>query len=616
MLCTVCTSMFSRHLLKGPHHRTFGDVQRAVDADCLICASLARQFSSQAVTNPKCKLHLVYKFTFHYKIKIHCLTNVIETAYIHLRLQQEGAEEELAQISPTTLTSPHELKVWWSNYFTVTRPYGPNTTNLIPRRRVDEEFTKEFPEDTGHPDVAQLGRIWLNNCLENHPNCRVAECENKDKDWYPDRVLDITGEQPRLLVTELHSPRGPVYSSGNTTQDVSGRYLDNKKTRNSDWQKQGAAMKSVYSNCILNISAVRAQNAESGMFVSRNTALMQSCYVRWKNFGRQERLISVTVEEDFHRGLFATPISSPAWVLQERILAPRVLHFGSTQLFWECQNLPDGCEMSPAGFGVGPHPKPPTVKPPFCLEPWNSRGNWVGIVTHYTQLHLTRPDEDIFVALAGIAEREAKSRGRYIAGFFRDRFLDSLLWNIGLIYLPNWTTTRYKGAKYRAPTWSWASMVGFTRVHDGYGRRSNDVELAKFVNFNVSLVDENAPFGQLRAAELALEANVVQAEMLQREKSGSHAIFKMGRAGEALGRFDDLRDMPGKGIDVWLMIVKGGIVDDFSQGERRGLRGLILQRKAIDGIYNYERVGIWRAYIKPESCELSVIQERKTITLI
>ena len=32
----------------------------------------------------------------------------------------------------------------------------------------------------------------------------------------------------------------------------------------------------------------------------------------------------------------ASPLSGRGWVLQERLLAPRTLHFGREQLFWEC----------------------------------------------------------------------------------------------------------------------------------------------------------------------------------------------------------------------------------------------------------------------------------------
>jgi hypothetical protein len=37
------------------------------------------------------------------------------------------------------------------------------------------------------------------------------------------------------------------------------------------------------------------------------------------------------------------------WVFQERILAPRVLHFGASQIFFECQQF-RACELHPKGM--------------------------------------------------------------------------------------------------------------------------------------------------------------------------------------------------------------------------------------------------------------------------
>jgi hypothetical protein len=36
-------------------------------------------------------------------------------------------------------------------------------------------------------------------------------------------------------------------------------------------------------------------------------------------------------------------------VYQERFLAPRVLHFSYSELFWECREV-DACERSPQGL--------------------------------------------------------------------------------------------------------------------------------------------------------------------------------------------------------------------------------------------------------------------------
>ena len=40
----------------------------------------------------------------------------------------------------------------------------------------------------------------------------------------------------------------------------------------------------------------------------------------------------------------ASPLGGRGWALQERLLAPRTLHFGREQLFWECRGCrrPEG----------------------------------------------------------------------------------------------------------------------------------------------------------------------------------------------------------------------------------------------------------------------------------
>lgn len=130
------------------------------------------------------------------------------------------------------------------------------------------------------------------------------------------------------------------------------------------------------------------------------------------------------------------------------------------------------------------------------------------------------------MALAGIAGRVAKLLGHYIAGFFSRDIPQALLWNYDRMYTPKETTTRYRGT-YRAPSCSWASMIGETCVSDRSGGRTNVKALAKLVDFHLDLVDENAPYGQLRAAEITLEAGVVRAKLLQRDRQGHHAKFHM-----------------------------------------------------------------------------------------
>ena len=52
------------------------------------------------------------------------------------------------------------------------------------------------------------------------------------------------------------------------------------------------------------------------------------------------------------REVSQSPLGRRAWVVQERLLAPRVIHFGANQLFWECNGL-KACELYPNGLPKG-----------------------------------------------------------------------------------------------------------------------------------------------------------------------------------------------------------------------------------------------------------------------
>lgn len=44
-----------------------------------------------------------------------------------------------------------------------------------------------------------------------------------------------------------------------------------------------------------------------------------------------------------------SPLNRRAWVLQKRYLSPRIIHFGETQVLWECKSR-DCCETFPEGI--------------------------------------------------------------------------------------------------------------------------------------------------------------------------------------------------------------------------------------------------------------------------
>ena len=102
-----------------------------------------------------------------------------------------------------------------------------------------------------------------------------------------------------------------------------------------DWMKESANMSSIYGGSSLNIAASFASDGRVGCFVDRVLADIWRILVRAK-VGNEDRFFECLPPEMYRRGLTEMPLLQRGWVVQERILAPRMLHFTSTQVFWEC----------------------------------------------------------------------------------------------------------------------------------------------------------------------------------------------------------------------------------------------------------------------------------------
>lgn len=158
------------------------------------------------------------------------------------------------------------------------------------------------------------------------------------------------------------------------------------------------------------------------------------------------------------------PLLQRGWVYQERVLSPRVLHFGQ-ELVWEC-NTTTVCECSGAAIADKPwkalrsfphasaltHPDKIVAAPGASEDKSNP---WGDHITQYTSLALTKPS-DIFPAISGIAQRYARANidlGRYLAGLWEKTLLRDLFWR------PKNNRSEARLGRWRAPSWSWASQA-------------------------------------------------------------------------------------------------------------------------------------------------------------
>jgi hypothetical protein len=137
-----------------------------------------------------------------------------------------------------------------------------------------------------------------------------------------------------------------------------------------DWARESLRMSTVYGCSSLNISAASAKDGSIGCFSTRNPRSIekvQLCLKKSLGTGSQgtestyliykpstssgdecEGTLYDCAPQTLHKKCVSgSPLGQRAWVLQERVLANRSLHF-SSQLFWECKGVV-ACETFQVG---------------------------------------------------------------------------------------------------------------------------------------------------------------------------------------------------------------------------------------------------------------------------
>lgn len=182
------------------------------------------------------------------------------------------------------------------------------------------------------------------------------------------------------------------------------------------------------------------------------------------------------------------PVNQRARVLQERLLAPRVLHFCEDQIAWECCEL-KATESSPYSVWGLELDLEKRLRKRLCLEAHiedegpkalgdvvsgmsNAHEVWESIVERYSITQLTK-HKDRLVALVGIAQTmKSCIRGEYVAGMWQRYLASQLLWHVppvfdkGLFTYPSRRPT-YEPGDTRAPNFSWASVYATSGIKCG-----------------------------------------------------------------------------------------------------------------------------------------------------
>ncbi|KAL8851782.1 MAG: hypothetical protein Q9221_003296 [Calogaya cf. arnoldii] len=573
----------------GLHHKSYHAFQEAIAHGCVICHRFQRLQRLQEITILEVRLSLSYRYGYEYPGVEDGLENAcLPDGKVQLCLDAE--EFEIRDTVHGRLDCAESLSL-----------------NLVPIR--SEASTVTF---------GKHGETLLHSKGDKLPNSFRALNTDSPECLALGRTFEAwqTAIPDEALI--------PTFKDAlKVTRSLGLRYLwidslciiqDSKR----DWLYQSSRMSNVYMYAHCSITATASESDASGLFRTRDPLI--NLPVRFdftdivcdltddRKRNTLEGAYNIHLKRTwFYKMDMYAPLAQRAWVVQERLLAPRVLHFAETQLYWECNEF-QACESWPEGmpqedythidlkannpFSLQRELLDNNVESAACGSSSQLRRSfnvWGQIVQAYSQGRLTLEGDKI-VAISALARAmKPLMQCRYLAGHWETDLIRQLGW-------PGYDVHK-RASRYRAPSWAWTSMDGrnqfFYRMYDS---DEQYYPLAEVLHAHVDLATEDE-FGLIEGGYLKVRGKLFPAvpqEESEKEREAyfvSRGAYSSGEPLVVLGMATNLRfhqDGIEPKLEGLLYIMPLSLefdVDDFEVI----FHGLMLQPTGVPD--EYQRVG-------------------------
>lgn len=284
-----------------------------------------------------------------------------------------------------------------------------------------------------------------------------------------------------------------------------------------DKAEQISRMAEIYEQAYVTISAARATAAPEGFLHSRYMPGERGFRMP---FTCEDGRTSAVVLWQGREPDAWEPLDKRSWCLQESILSPRLLEFGTHNVRLRCaRSRADEAQLQCDGW-VGQSKtfaQLGMAQPLVSSIDWQSLGEpyrfvqaWQMLVSHYTRRGLGWY-QDKLLAISAIARKMSRvttgnNNKRYIAGLWAEHLGEMLLWHPN--HGPDAKERARRHETYVAPSWSWASCSG--EIDFWYG---SGMHLLEFVGCEVRTAIPGDEFSAVVGARLELKTLVMRTRM-------------------------------------------------------------------------------------------------------
>ncbi|KAI6080818.1 heterokaryon incompatibility protein-domain-containing protein [Hypoxylon rubiginosum] len=463
---------------------------------------------------------------------------------------------------------------------------------VTPTDILSDEFITKVNRDSGSEEAFHLVRAWLQDCREKHVKClptifsapaRVLDLQGPDQDmvylketkgaccpyaalsycWGPtfcsDTEIATLKENVQLfqdngiLIEDLPKT---LREAVQATRRLDIRYLWIDRLciiqdDSSDWMSNASLMCDVYSGAEITLSADHSSSTQGGLF-NDNQSYSNFEYHPYVDPDGEltHRQLLIPPSHPIFEGQVLEnthPVDSRAWILQERLMSHRILHFTSQEMVWEC-NEATTCECR---RGSSSPTRALTTPPPGGWTTEILYSEWRDIVKSYKMRTLTEPADE-FPALKGIATKFYRllqgcsaiggMSDNYMAGMWKNNLAAEMAWKRGNDADTESFRRRIKSNKapeskdktkgegkediqerirawrqdqldptdkYIAPSWSWASQPG-PKDYYRYWPEVPFQSQIDLVDVQLTPRSANDPWGQLESGYITISGHMVK----------------------------------------------------------------------------------------------------------